>query len=219
MGSFGRDRGALSNDMMVVSMANARRILGIGQDEFSDIVLEVPNELEHDSVVQTIYERFDNVHVISKQQLQRKYQNAYDFSSGLFLIFAMLALLVFCLILYFKYAYAGSAAKKEVGILRALGFSIAAVMKLKFAESFIASSLGFFAGFIAAFGYVYGLDALFIKDIFLGRSNFEYLYDFSPVFDPALFLKLYVLFVSASMAAVLVPTWRVSVSSPKEALK
>jgi len=211
--------GITTNDIIYMPIHLAREILGIEEGKFSDIVLRVDNDLEFEMVEHAIYSKYKNIKLISKERLERLYQNSYDFRSGLFLTLSILGLVVFAFMLYFKYSHTKSSAKKEVGILRALGWSIKEVLKLKLLESFFVASFTFMVAFIAAFVYIYLFDGVFFKDIFLGFENIPVVFDFTPVFEISLFVKLYLLFVTTYCAAVLVPVWRLCITSAKEAMK
>jgi ABC-type lipoprotein release transport system permease subunit len=208
-----------ANDLIIVSKQNAREILGIEEGSYSDIVLKVDNELEFDTIKNEILSKYRNVDVVVKEDLIRAYNNSYDFKSGLFLMVFILCVIVFAFILYFKYSFIASGAKKEIGILRALGWSISQVLGLKFFESFFVASSAFMFGFLGAFLYVYAFDAYLFKEIFLGHANLTVMIDFTPRFEASLFMKLYLFLVSVFCLFVLVPTWKLSISSAKEAMK
>ncbi|MGM0622863.1 MAG: ABC transporter permease [Campylobacterota bacterium] len=208
-----------TNDLIILPQSTARDILGIPYGKFSDIALRVDNELEYDTIEDTIYSKYKNIHIISKEQMERKYRNIYDFKSGLLLSLSMVALLVLGFMLYFKYSHTKSSAKKEIGILRALGWSIKDVLKLKLFESILVASFTFMVSFIAAFIIVYLYDGGLFRDIFLGHNNLEVAVDFTPQFEISVFIKLFVLFVSTFCASVLIPSWKLAITSSKEAMK
>lgn len=208
-----------TNDIMIVSKDNARKILGIPEGKFSDIVLKVDNELEFDMIKNELYANYRNIKVILKEDLERTYLNSYDFKSGIFLILSILCLIMFAIIIYFKYSFTQSASKKEIGILRALGWSIKDVLKLKFFETLFVSTASFMFSFIFAYLYIFFFDAFLIKEIFLGYDNIGLNFDFKPSFEISLFLKLYLFYVTLFSFSVLIPTWKLSISSAKEAMK
>jgi|GEM_PF-2565271 len=219
LGQIPRQSAISANDLFIVSKQNAREILGIDEGSYSDIALKVDNELEFDTIKNELFSKYRNIDVVVKEDLIRAYRNSYDFKSGLFLMLFMLCIVVFAFILYFKYSFIASGAKKEIGILRALGWSISQVLALKFFESFFVASSAFMFGFLSAFLYVYVFDAYLFKEIFLGHDNIKVMIDFTPRFEAALFIKLYLFLVSIFCFFVLVPTWKLSISSAKEAMK
>ncbi len=218
-GVIDRDYALQANDVMLLPMEKAREVLGLPYGTFTDIALEVPNELELDTIKQTILSRYANVEVIDKRKMAARYQTMYDMKSGVFLSLFTVVLLGFVLILYFKYSHVLSSAKREIGILRSLGWSINDLLRLKGFETLCVGSVAFMGGFIAAFIYVYGADAPLLGRIFLGYGELPVDYDFKPFFDPGLFAQLYLLFIIPFSAAVIVPVWRLCIIGAKEAMK
>ena len=207
-----------TNNLIIVDQDLARQILGLEYGSYSDITLRVDNELEFDTISNRIYTDFANVRVITKEQMQRAYQNSFDFKSGMFLSLSIMGLILVSFMLYFKYSHTTSSSKKEIGILRALGWSIKDVLKLKFFETFIVGSTTFMLSFIAAYLYIFAFDGFLLKELFLGFSQ-THDYSFVPAFEISLFVKLFLFFVTTFCAAVLVPVWRLSITSSKEAMK
>jgi putative ABC transport system permease protein len=63
--------------------------------------------------------------------------------------------------------------KKEIGILKAVGWSIKDIIKLKIIENFIVSFMAFIIGCIFAYIFVFILNAPILKNIFIGFSNIQ----------------------------------------------
>ena len=112
-----------------------------------------------------------------------------------------------------------SSDKKEIGILRALGWSIKDVIILKVTESFIVALGAFLLGFVLAFIYVFAFDAPVLSNIFFGSSNLSTEIFLSQNIDFSLLALLFLFYILPFMAAVLIPSWRASVIDPLEAMR
>jgi ABC-type antimicrobial peptide transport system permease subunit len=123
------------------------------------------------------------------------------------------------LILYQRYFMVYSSEKKEIGIMRAVGWSIGDILKLKFFETLIIIIFSFVLGTVSAYVYVYIFDAPMLQNIFLGSGNLKNSVTFAPAVDMGILSSLFLLFATPFMAAVLIPVWRVAIIEPKEAMR
>jgi ABC-type lipoprotein release transport system permease subunit len=217
--TFPKESSLLSNDMIIMDIDLAREILGISEDASTDIALYTPNELEVDNIyIKLVLKHFD-IRVIQKSDIAKAYERLFNFKGGLFLILYMIVLLTFMMILYQRYSMVQSSDKKEIGILRAVGWSIKDVIILKVTESFMVAFGAFLLGFVLAFIYIFIFDAPLISNIFYGYSNLPI--DISPnkSIDFSLLSLLFLFYILPFMAAVLIPSWRASVIDPLEAMR
>ncbi len=217
--SFPKESSIVSNDMVVMEIDLAKRVLGIDDELSTDIVLFVPNELERDNVKEKIIMLHADLRVIEKEELATAYEHLFNYRGGLFLLLYMIVLVTFVLILYQRYSMISSADKKEIGILRALGWSINAVIKLKIMESLIVGLSAFMLGLLLAYGYVFLLDAPLLSEVFLGYGNLSADIVFNRTVDFGMITLLFLFFLVPYVAAVLIPVWRIAITDPVEAMK
>ena len=217
--SFPKESSIVSSDMAIMEIDLAKRVLGIDEEMSTDIVLFVPNELERDNVREKIILLHDDLRVIEKEELAVAYEQLFNYRGGVFLLLYMIVLVTFVLILYQRYSMISSADKKEIGILRALGWSINAVIKLKIMESLIVGLSAFMLGLLLAYGYVFLLDAPLLSSLFLGYNNLSADIVFNRTIDFGMLTLLFLFFIMPYVAAVLIPVWRIAITDPVEAMK
>jgi len=217
--SLPKDIEELENDIILMQKSVAKEILGIDEDSCTDIALTIPNQQEIEKIkTKLILQHFD-MQIIKKDDIKKAYENLFNYKGGLFLSLYLIALVTFMLILYQRYSMISSYDKKEIGILKALGWNINAILKLKLFESIFVAMIAFFIGFILAFGYVYVLNAPILKDIFLGSSNLPNEVIFTPVVDFSSFSMLFLFFMVPFTASILIPVWKIAVVDPIESLR
>ncbi len=209
----------ISNDLIILSATNARAILGIDEESASSIALRVPNEAERDTIAFKLKSLFFDARIIDKRDMQSAYENYYNYKSGLFLLLFLLSLSTFMLILYQRYALVGSSDKKEVAILRMLGWSIRDLLTLKLFETLFIGLFAFMLGVVLAYAYVYLFGAPLLRDIFLGFGNLEMAPTFSPVIDGGLLGSLFLFFIFPFLFAVIIPIWRIAITDPDEGMR
>ena len=209
----------IANDLIIMDISLAKEILNINEDESSDIILNVPNELERPNVkVELILKHLD-IRVIQKEDIKKAYENLYNYKGGLFLILFIIVMITFVLILYQRYTMISSSDKKEIGILKAVGWSIKDIIKLKIFETFIVAFLAFLIGIIFAYIFVFILDAPLLSNIFLGFHNLENNVSFIPNISFSSIVTLFIFFIIPFISAVLIPVWKIAVIDAHESMK
>ena len=208
----------IANDMMVMPIDLARKVLGYGEEEVSDITFNVPNPDEWDMMTDKLSALHYDLHVVNKNEVRKSYENLYNYKGGLFLILFIIVLGTFALILYQRYSMVYSSERRHIGLLRALGWSINDVLKLKFMETLMVVFASFIVGLFIAYFYVFILGAPILKEIFLGGQNLQNTVSFVPVLDFSVLSSIFLIYALPFIAAVLIPVWRVSVTDPKEAM-
>jgi ABC-type lipoprotein release transport system permease subunit len=208
----------LSNDMIIMPIELAREVLGLKSEEVSDIAFNVPNDDEWKSVENKVGTFYYDLRIISKQDVKKAYENLYNYKSGLFLILFLVAMITFVLILYQRYAMVYSSERRHIGLLRALGWSIRDVLKLKFLETMMVIIVAFVVGIFLAYLYVFVWGAPILKEIFLGGANLQNDITLVPVLDYGLLSSIFLIYAVPFVSAVLIPVWKISVTSPKEAM-
>lgn len=216
---FSHESGLLSADLVVMNQGLARRVLGMEPEMATDIALLVPNELEWDGVMTKAIARHYDIRVVLKRELATAYENLFNYQGGVFLLLYAVALATFLLILYQRYSMITGSDRREIGILRAVGWSIRDVIALKMAESLVVAVAAYLAGIILSYVYVFVLDAPLLREVFLGFGNLPQDTSLSHTLNPGLLGLLFLLFILPYSATVLVPVWRVAVVEPVEAMK
>ncbi len=214
-----KESNIIANDLIIMDISLAKEILNIGEDESTDIVLNVPNELEQSNIkIELILKHLD-IRVIQKTDIKKAYENLYNYKGGIFLILFIIVMITFVLILYQRYTMIRSSDKKEIGILRAVGWSIKDVIKLKISETFIIAFISFLIGITLAYIFVFFLNAPILSNIFLGFGNLENPVSYSANIDSSTIVTLFLFFIIPFISAVLIPTWKIAVIEPSESMK
>jgi len=169
-------------------------------------------------MVKVIQKHFD-IRVIQKKEIAAAYQNLFNYKGGVFLLLFMIVLVTFILILYQRYSMITGSDRKEIGILRAVGWSIKDVITLKVAESMVVALGAFFLGIVLAYGFVFFMHAPLLGAVFFGFANMPVDFALSRTIDLRLISLLFLFFMVPFTSAVLVPVWRIAIIDPVEAMK
>ena len=218
-GVFVHDTLLESNDVIVMSKANAREIFEIDQEKATDIVVSVPNPEEIETIALKIELMYPNTRVISSEDMRVSYQNLFNYKSGLFLALFIISLFTFFIIVYDRASGLSSEQKREIGILKAIGWRVDDVLQEKFYEAFIISFFSYVVGVSIAFFYVYFLQAPIIRDIFVGYSELKVTLELPFIFDLQTLFLVFFLSVPIYVAATIIPSWRVATLEADEVIR
>ena len=209
-GVFDSDIRLESNDMIVMSKETLREIFGIEDSKATDIVVKVANIEEIETISLKIEQVFPNARVITNDDMKLSYENIFNYKSGIFLALFVIAIFTFFIIIYDKMSGLSSEQKREVGILKAIGWRVEDVLRSKFYESLILSLFAYILGVILAMTYVYIFNAPLLRDIFIGYSDLKPLFEISFILDFQTLVLVFFLSVPIYIAATIIPSWKVA---------
>lgn len=208
-----------SNDMILLSKENLREIFGLENNKATDIVLKIANNEEIPTIVQKIQALYPTLKIITNNDIKMSYTNIFDYKSGIFLALFIITLFTFFMIIYEKISGLTSQEKKEIGILKAIGWKIDDVLKEKFYEGFIISFVSYLLGVILALLFVYFFQAPIIRDIFIGYSDLKPTFNLPFTFDIQSLFLVFFLSVPIYIASCIIPSWRVSTLEADEVIR
>jgi len=219
VGVFDTKNRLLSNDMILLNTQNARKILGIKEGYATDLALYVPNPKEISTIAAKIRLLDPSLFVLTKEDIKTGYEEMFDLKSGLFLLLFIMVLVTFFMIVSDRLSALNSQEKREIAILKAIGWSVRDVLKEKFLESFFIASMAYFVGVALALVYVFVSHAPLLDDLFMGSFMIHPPLVLDYHVAPSTYLLLFLVSVPVYLAAVIIPAWRVAVSDVDEVIR
>ena len=214
-----KEANLVANDLIIMDINLAKKILNINEENSSDIVLNVPNDLEKQNIKEQLILKHSNIRILQKESLKKEYENMFNYKGGIFLVLFIVVIFTFILILYQRYSMISSSDKKEIGILKAVGWSIKDIIKLKIIENFIVGFMAFIIGVIVAYIFVFILNAPILKNIFIGFSNVQNDFILNANIEFTTIVTLFLFFIIPFLSAVLIPVWKIAVIDANESMK
>ena len=209
----------MSNDIILMDISLARKILGLKKDDFTDIVLEVENGAEMQKIEEKLIMSHFNTRIIKKSDIEKFYTNLFNYKGGIFLTLFLITLSTFLILLYQKYSIVSRVEAKEIALLRMLGWRIKNIIYLKIVENTILASTAYMLGIIFAYIYVFYFNAPLLKNIFLGFHNLTNDVTFSYYPNLEVLGLLYLFFIVPFILAILIPLYKISVTDISEIIK
>ncbi len=218
-GTFNSATNLESNDMIVMQKELLREIFGMQEGMATDLVVKVNNLDEVSTIAAKIKLLLPNAKVTTHDDIKLSYEHLFNYKSGLFLALFVIAIFTFFIIIYDKMSGLSSESKREIGILKAIGWKIDDILKEKFYEAMIIALFSYFLGVVLALFYVYIFNAPLLSSIFFGYSDLKPALDLVFVFDFQTLFLVFFLSVPIYVAATIIPAWRVSVLDADEVMR
>jgi ABC-type lipoprotein release transport system permease subunit len=209
----------LTNDLVVMSNADVIEFFGLPENRATDLSVEVYNPNEVQTVATKIKGLYPDTRPITRSEIIRTYDAVFHWRSGMVLTVFFSALIAFCILAWDKATGISAEEKREIGILKAIGWSTSDVLELKFWEGAAISVTSFLLGLIAAFVHVFLLDAPALAAVVKGWSVLF------PQFRVTPSLNLYQIFVMGFLtvvpyiASTVIPSWAAAITDPEEVMR
>ncbi len=212
IGHFKAETSLQSNDLLVIQTEGARMVLEIPEDEFTDMAVHVPNPEEVETIALKIRRMFPELRTVTKAQIQRTYHSVFSWKSGFVLTTLLASLFAFLILIWDKASGLSAEEKREIGILKAIGWDTDVILKVKLWEGLILSGSSCFLGILLSYAYIYWLEAPVLRNIFIGWSTIYPSFELKPEVD----LKYVMLIVTFSVvpysAVTIFPAWKAAIT-------
>ena len=213
-GIFTSASNLLTNDLVVMSIADIRDVFGIPADAATDFVVRVRNSREVSTVARKILEKLPDTRPIEKAELIRTYEALFAWRSGLMAAILLGSVAAFFILVWDKAMGLSAEERKEIGILKAIGWESSDVLYMKFWEGSVISSVSFMSGVIAAHIHVFWFGGALFLPILKGWSVLFPRLHLTPRIDLFQIFVMMSLTVIPYIVATIVPSWKAAVTDP-----
>jgi hypothetical protein len=219
VGVFDAPTDLLTHDLIVLSPQDARQILGLQNGQFTDIALSVSNSAEVGNVGKKIDQQYGGIRVVSKEELQQTYSALFGWRGGLMVYGFLVSMLAFLMMAWDRAASLGGRERKELAILKGLGWGIGDVLLYKVLEALIIALTATLLGIVLAYLHVFVAGAPLIKPFLIGWSQLYPAYQLYPYFSAEDMMLILCLSLMPYLSAVLIPAWRGAIIEPASAMR
>jgi len=206
-------------DMIVISPGDFRLLFNFPDGQATDLAVTVRNPKELPTVAAKIASRLPDSRPILKSEIRRTYQSIFDWRGGMTLIVLASALLSFIIFAWDKATGLSAEERKEIGILKSIGWETSDVLLLKFWEGAVISLTAFLLGTVLAYGHVFFLSAPLFAQALKGWSVIYPSFQLVPVVDAYQLALLFFLTVVPYTTATVIPCWRAATIDPDAAMR
>jgi len=218
-GVFKSDSDLLTADLIVMNLADARDLFAITDDKVTDLCVYVANPNEIDTIAKKIATILPDTRVLTRPQIRKTYQVVFGWRSGFASICLLTALAAFVILSWDKASGLSAEEKREIGILKILGWQTTDILVLRFWESLVVSGLAFLLGCTGAYMHVLFFEGTLFRPVMVGWSVIYPALKLVPEVASGDLLLIFSLSVLPYLAATVIPAWRCSIVPPDAAIK
>ncbi|HEY2370048.1 MAG TPA: FtsX-like permease family protein [Polyangiaceae bacterium] len=219
VGTFGSAVDLYAADVILCDEEDARAVLGLDPDQATDLAIEVKNPEEARVVAGTVLDRLPGTRVVEKKTLERIYTLAYGRRSGLLFAACIPALIALIVLALDRASGLSPDEKREIAIMKAVGFSIRDVLATKMLESLLVACLAAAAGLLLAYAWVFWLGAPGLRGALVGWSVLYPQTKLTPMVDFAQLVGIAAATVGPFVALSVLPAWRAAILEPMDAMR
>ena len=149
----------------------------------------------------------------------RTYDAVFDWRGGIVLVILAGAVFAFLIFAWDKAAGLSAEEKREIGILKAIGWETGDVLQMKFWEGLAVSLSSFLMGVLLAYGHIFLFAAPLFKPVLMGWSTLYPDFQLTPFISAYQVAILFFFTVLPYTVATIIPSWRAATTDPDLAMR
>ena len=209
----------VSADLILLSEADYRAFFEIPAGHYTDIALSVANPQEVRRIASKLSEALPDSRPILREEVLRTYESIFNWREGIVLVLLSGSILAFAIFAWEKASGLSAEEKREIGILKAIGWETGDVLKMKFWEGVLVSLTAFLLGYIAAYLHVFSFSAALFEPVLKGWAVLYPRFELTPVVDGFQIATLFFFTVFPYTVATIVPIWRAAITDPDAVMR
>jgi ABC-type lipoprotein release transport system permease subunit len=216
---FSPESELVSSDLILISEDDFRTLFGGSRDRVTDLVLRVKNPKEIPTIAGKIAELLPDTRIILREEILRTYDAVFSWRGGLLILILAGAVLAFIILSWDKASGLSQEEKKEIGILKAIGWETSDVILMKFWEGMTVSLSAFLAGILLAYVHVFFASSSIFEPVLKGWTVLYPQFRLVPFIDISQVVALFFLTVVPYTVATIIPSWRAATVDPDSVMR
>ncbi len=219
VGIFESESELLTSDLIVISEPDIIKLFSMPAGMATDLAVSVANETEAPVIAAKIRAKFPDTRPILRREIMRTYDAVFGWRSGLIVTLFAGALVAFIILAWDRASGLSAEEKKEIGILKAIGWETSDVLEMKFWEGLVVSLSSSLLGVILAYLHVYFFGASLFAPALKGWSVIYPDFRLVPFISPYQIAMMMALTVIPYIAATIIPSWNAAITDPDEVVR
>jgi ABC-type lipoprotein release transport system permease subunit len=209
----------VSSDLILMTEADFRALFGFPATLATDIAVEIRNSKELTTIAKKVTELLPDARPIIRDEMVRTYDSVFDWRGGIVIVLLIMALLAFVIFAWEKASGLSADEKREIGVLKAIGWETSDVITVKGFEGLLVSFFSFTVGILAAYAHVFFFSAGLFVPALKGWSVLYPDFRITPFIDPYQVAVLFFLTVVPYTVATIIPSWRAAIVDPDSVMR
>jgi len=219
VGTFRSSLDLYTSDVLICDQDDARALLDLPRGDATDLAITLANTAEARVVARTITERMPGARVIERDLLARVYHLAYGRRAGFVLGAAIPAILALLVLAWDRASGLGPDERKEIAVLKAIGWSTSEVLWAKLFESLLVGASATALGLLLGYAWIFWLGAPGLRPALVGWSVLYPRAALTPAVDLAQLLGISLSVMGPFALLSVVPAWRAATADPLETMR
>jgi cell division protein FtsX len=209
----------MSSDLILLEESDFRAFFELPAGVWTDLAITVTNPSEVATVAEKAALRLPHHRFVTRSDMTRSAEALFSWREGLTLALVAGALIAFAVLAFDRASGLSAEERREIGILKAIGWETGDVIALKLFEGALISLSAFLIGAVAAWAHVFFFSAGLFEPVLKGWATLYPRFPLSPEIDGLEITTLGMLTVVPYMAAILVPVWRTASADPDAVMR
>jgi len=209
----------VSADLILLSEKQFRDIFSIPEGYYTDLVLSVRNPKELRKVAEKLTLKLPDTRPILRDEIIRTYDSIFSWRQGIVFVLMLGALLAFVIFAWDKASGLSAEERKEIGVLKAVGWETSDVIRMKFWEGAIISLSAFLLGYLLAYAHVFYASAGLFAPVLKGWAVLYPEFQPIPFVDGLQVATLFFFTVFPYTVATIIPIWRAAITDPDRVMR
>ena len=209
----------ISSDLILISEDDFRTLFGTPKEYVTDLTLQVKNPRELSTIAIKIAELLPDTRQILRDEILRTYDAVFNWRGGILVVILLGAMLAFIIFAWDKASGLSSEERREIGILKAIGWETSDVILMKFWEGMVVSLSSFLAGIILAYIHVFFASSMLFEPVLKGWAILYPKFRIIPFIDASQVAALFFLTVIPYTVATIIPSWRAATVDPDTVMR
>ncbi len=218
-GIYSAESELVSSDLILVSDADFRKLFCIPEDLATDLVLKVRNKKELTTVAAKITQLLPDCRPILINEILSTYEAVFNWRGGLLLVIMSGAVLAFVIFAWDKATGLSAEERKEIGILKAVGWETSDILLMKFWEGVVVSLSSFLVGVLLAYIHIFFTSSVLLEPVLKGWSALYPRFRLTPFISAYHVAILFFFTVVPYTVATIVPSWKAATVDPDSIMK
>jgi ABC-type lipoprotein release transport system permease subunit len=209
----------ISSDLVLITEDDFRKLFGTPGGFATDITVQVRNPREIETVALKIATLFPDARLILREEILRTYDTVFNWRGGIMIVIFSGAFLAFAIFAWDKASGLSLEERREIGILKAIGWETSDVILMKSWEGMVISLSSFLTGIILAYVHIFIASSVLFEPALKGWAVLYPHFKLVPFIDASQVATLFFLTVVPYTVATIVPSWRAATVDPDEVMR
>ncbi len=218
-GSLTAESELVSSDLILLSEIDFRKMFAIPEGYATDLVVRVRNPRELATIATKITQHLPDTRPILRDEILRTYDASFNWRGGLLIIILLGCVLAFIVFAWEKASGLSVEEKREIGILKAIGWETSDILLMKFWEGAVISFSSFLLGVILAYLHIFFSSSVLFEPVLKGWAVLYPKFRLTPFINFYQVAALFFLTVVPYTVATIIPSWRTATIDPDAVMR